>query len=73
MGFTYRQLAGAVSILGYGKCQYRDAILPTGQLKQGLCTVNGELRKDWAASLRQIDTELLADFEKQATAGSANR
>ena len=49
-------------ILGYYKCQYRDAILPTGQLKQGLRTVSGELRKDWAESLRQIHTRLLEKF-----------
>jgi hypothetical protein len=49
-------------ILGYYKCQYRDAILPTGQLKQGLRTVDGELRKDWAESLRQIHTRLLENF-----------
>lgn len=49
-------------ILGYFKCQYRDAILPTGQLKQGLRTVSGELRKDWAESLRQIHTRLLEKF-----------
>jgi hypothetical protein len=60
-------------ILGYSKCQCRDAILASGQLKQGLRTVDGELRMDWAASLRQIHTKLLGDFEKQATAGSANR
>jgi hypothetical protein len=41
-------------ILGHYKCQYRDAILPTGQLKQCLRTVDGELRKDWAASLNEI-------------------
>jgi hypothetical protein len=49
-------------ILGYYKCQYRDAILPTGQLKQGIRTVSGELRKDWAESLRQIHTRLLEKF-----------
>ena len=49
-------------ILGYFKCQYRDAILPTGQLKQGIRTVSGELRKDWAESLRQIHTRLLEKF-----------
>lgn len=54
-------------ILGYYKCQYRDAIHPTGQLKQGLRTVNGELRKDWAGSLKQIHARLLADFEKEAS------
>lgn len=49
-------------ILGYYKCQYRDAILPSGQLKQGIRTVSGELRKDWAESLRQIHTRLLEQF-----------
>lgn len=49
-------------IVGYYKCQYRDAILPSGQLKQGLRTVSGELRKDWAQSLRQIHTRLLEKF-----------
>ena len=51
-------------ILGYYKCQYRDAILPTGQLKQGLRTVDGELRKDWAQSIARIHQSLLATFEK---------
>jgi hypothetical protein len=60
-------------ILGYYKCQYRDAILPTGQLKQGLRTVNGELRQDWAASLKQIHTKLLVDFEKRASADMPRR
>jgi hypothetical protein len=52
-------------ILGYYKCQYRDAILPTGQLKQGLRTVDGELRKDWAQSIARIHQSLLATFEKE--------
>jgi hypothetical protein len=51
-------------ILGYFKCQYRDAILPTGQLKQGIRTVSGELRKDWATNLKEIHKRLLAGFEK---------
>ena len=51
-------------ILGYYKCQYRDAILSTGQLKQGIRTVSGELRKDWAENLRQIHTRLLEKFGK---------
>jgi hypothetical protein len=54
-------------ILGYYKCQYRDAILPTGQLKQGIRTVNGDLRRDWAERLQQIHSRLLEDFEKQGT------
>jgi len=52
-------------ILGYYKCQYRDAILPTGQLKQGLRTVDGELRKGWAQSIARIHQSLLATFEKE--------
>ena len=52
-------------ILGYYKCQYRDAILPTGQLKQGLRTVDGELRQDWAQSIARIHQALLATFEKE--------
>jgi hypothetical protein len=51
-------------ILGYFKCQYRDAILPTGQLKQGIRTVSGALRKDWATNLKEIHKRLLAGFEK---------
>lgn len=54
-------------ILGYFKCQYRDAILPTGQLKQGIRTVNGDLRRDWAERLQQIHSRLLEEFEKQGT------
>ena len=33
-----------------------------GQLKQGIRTVSGELRKDWAESLWQIHTRLLEKF-----------
>ena len=32
-------------ILGDYKCQYRDAVLASGQLKQGLRTVDGELQR----------------------------
>ena len=52
-------------ILGYYKCQYRDAVLASGQLKQGLRTVDGELRENWARHLARIHKTLLATFAEQ--------
>ena len=55
-------------ILGYYKCQYRDAVLPIGQLKQGLRTTDGDLRKDWAQSLADIHGKLIAEFDSRTSA-----
>ena len=52
-------------ILGYYKCQYRDAVLAGGQLKQGLRAVDGELRDNWARHLARIHKTLLATLAKQ--------
>ena len=52
-------------IVGYYKCQYRDAVLASGQLKQGLRTVNGELRENSARRIARIHQSLLATFEKE--------
>jgi hypothetical protein len=52
-------------ILGYYKCQYRDAILTSGQLKQGLRAQDGTVYEDWAQSIARIHQSLLANFEKE--------
>jgi len=52
-------------ILGYYKCQYRDAILARGGLKQGLRAQDGKLYGDWAQSIAHIHQSLLATFEKE--------
>jgi len=51
-------------ILGYYKCQYRDANLARGGLKQGLRAQDGKLYGDWAQSIARIHQSLLATFEK---------
>ena len=56
---------GKSYILGYYKCQYRDAVLASGQLKQGLRAVDGELRENWARHLARIHKTLLAASAKQ--------
>jgi hypothetical protein len=52
-------------ILGYYKCQYRDAVLASGQLKQGLRAQDGKRYEDWAQSIARIHQALLANFEKE--------
>ncbi|MBM4153546.1 MAG: hypothetical protein FJ221_00745 [Lentisphaerae bacterium] len=47
-------------ILGYYKCQYRDQVLASGQLKQGLRDQDGKLYGDWAQSIARIHRSLLA-------------
>jgi hypothetical protein len=52
-------------IPGYYKCQYRDAVLAGGQLKQGIRSVDGKLREKWARHLTRIHQSLLASFAKE--------
>ena len=52
-------------ILGYYKCQYRDAVLARGQLKPGLRDQQGKLYESWARSIARIHQSLLADLEKE--------
>jgi hypothetical protein len=52
-------------ILGYYKCQYRDTVNASGQLKQGLRAQDGKLYGDWAQSIARIHQSLLATFEKE--------
>jgi hypothetical protein len=47
-------------ILGYFKCQYVDAVLPTGMLKQGILeSRSGPIRESFAAELAAIHQRLL--------------
>ena len=52
-------------ILGYYKCQYRDAVLASGQLKPGLRDQLGKRYESWAQSIARIHQSLLANFEKE--------
>lgn len=52
-------------ILGYYKCQYRDAVLASGQLKPGLRDQDGKRYESWAQSIARIHQSLLATFEKE--------
>jgi hypothetical protein len=52
-------------ILGYYKCQYRDTVLASGQLKQGLRTVDGTQYTTWSQHLARIHQSLLATFARE--------
>jgi len=51
-------------ILGYYKCQYRDAVVANGQLKPGLRDQNGKRYESWPQSIARIHQSLLAHFDK---------
>jgi endoglucanase len=52
-------------ILGYYKCQYRDAVLASGQLKPGLRDQPGRRYESWAQSIARIHRSLLVLFEQE--------
>lgn len=52
-------------ILGYYKCQYRDAVLASGQLKPGLRNQEGKRYESWAQSIARIHQALLDNLEKE--------
>jgi hypothetical protein len=52
-------------ILGYYKCQYRDAVLANGQLKPGLRDQDGKRYESWAQSIARIHQSLLSTFENE--------
>jgi len=65
VGYVREVVSEFAYILGYYKCQYGNAVLASGQLKQGLRAQDGKLYGDWAQSLARIHQSLLANFEKE--------